>query len=79
MGNTKSTTQDVTEDGVVNSNFIVQEQVLKSTLDVKIMMGLMVLIMVAQLLLKLCKMHRSQVKRTVRRNLAASMASVTPV
>lgn len=75
MGTSESKDLEQTENGAVNANFIVKEQ----TLDVGVMLAIIVALLVLQFVLKLYKMHRGQLKRNVRRNIAASMASMNQV
>lgn len=58
MGQSKSTAQDLTENGVVNSNFVVQqEQEYNVTKDVKIILYLLVAMMAASLGIKLFQIY----------------------
>lgn len=77
MGQTKSTAQDLTENGVVNSNFIVQQEEYNVSKDVKIILYIIVAIMGVSLGIKFFQIYRRNIKKQVRRNLAASTISVT--
>lgn len=80
MGQSKSTAQDLTENGVVNSNFVVQqEQEYNVTKDVKIILYLLVAMMAASLGIKLFQIYMKSVRKQIRRNLTASTFSVAPV
>jgi len=79
MGNSKSTTQELAENGVVNSNFIVQEAEYNVTKDVKIVLYFILVIMVLILMGKLFKAYRRSLKKQIRQDLAASLHSVTDV
>ncbi|KAJ8909390.1 hypothetical protein NQ315_008877 [Exocentrus adspersus] len=76
MGHTQSS-HDVKENGLVNSNVVVEESEYNVTKDVKIMLYIIVVLMVIQLLLRLAKDHRKSVKKQIRRNLATSVANIT--
>nr|CAI5848838.1 unnamed protein product [Callosobruchus analis] len=76
MGSSKSKHQDLTENGAVNSNFIVTQEKYNVTRDVKIVLYLILTLLVLQFALKLFQIHVKGVKRRMRRSLAASVASV---
>lgn len=75
----KQTKQELQENGVVNSNFIVQEQEYNVTKDVKIVLYLILVLLVINLGLKIWGNHRRQMKRRIRREVVASRASVSAV
>lgn len=75
----KQTKQEVQENGVVNSNFIVQKQEYNVNKNVKIILYLIVVLLVINLGLKLWGSYRRQMKRRIRREVAASNASISAV
>ena len=75
MGTTKSKEQDLAENGVVNSNFIVEENITKPTSEVKILLYIITIVVVLKFLLHLYKMQR----RNVKRNITRSMANINSV
>lgn len=79
MGKTQSRQLELNENGVINSNLIVQEEEYNVTKDVKIILYLILAMMVVQLVIKVYQMHRREIKKQLRRNLAASVASVQAV
>lgn len=76
MGNSKSTKQDLQENGVVNSNFIVQQAEYNVTKDVKIILYLILAIMILYMIAKLFKAYRRNIKKQIRRNLGATTANL---
>lgn len=75
MGQSKSTEQKVQENGVVNSNFIVQEQEYNVTKDVKIVIYLILACLLAMILMKLFRVYHKQLKKQARRNLAEAVSA----
>lgn len=79
MGQTKSkdTKQEVTENGVVNSNFIVQEAEYNITKDVKVVLYLIFAMLAMLLLWRIIRAVKKNMKKQIRRDMAAvSLASI---
>lgn len=79
MGQTKSkdTKQEVTENGVVNSNFIVQEAEYNITKDVKVILYLIFAMLAMLLLWRIIRAVKKNMKKQIRRDMAAvSLASI---
>ena len=74
MGQTKSTEQKVQENGVVNSNFIVQEQEYNITKDVKVILYLILSCLLVIVAMRLFKAYHKKTKKEVRRNLAVAVS-----
>lgn len=75
----KDKRMELTENGIVNTNYMIQEDEYHLSKDVKIILYIMLVLMIANFVLKVFKMHRRSVKKNVRRNLAVSRASVASV
>ena len=76
MGNSESSKQQLQENGVVNSNFVVQEQEYNVTKDVKIILYLMLAILCLNSVFKIFKCYKKQMERNIRKNLVLSSASI---
>lgn len=75
----KDPKQELTENGAVNSNFIVQESEYNVTKDVKIVLYLILVVLILDLAFKLYRAHKKKIERRVRRNINASLGSVAAV
>lgn len=78
MGQTKSTSQEVVDTGVVNSNFIVQQKEYNVSMDVKIMLSIITIALLILLALEICKNYGKQVKKRIQRNLVIQPMAAQP-
>lgn len=69
MGKTNSKHSELTDNGVVNSNFIVEQESIQVPTDVRVLLYIVVAVVVILLLLKLHKAYR----RGLRKDLSRSM------
>ena len=64
--------QEVTDTGVVNSNFIVQEQEMTVNMEVKVLLYVITAILVVNLALKIHKMCKKSMRRRIHQDIAAA-------
>lgn len=69
MGTTNSKKAEVTDTGVVNSNFIVEEQSIKLPDDVRVLFYVITAALLAMLALKIKKAYRRKLKKNLTRSI----------
>lgn len=74
MGTSSSKHAEVTDTGVVNSNFIVEQEAIAVPEDIRILLYILVAVAVLLAVLKLHKAYRRVIKKEVTRNQAVMTA-----
>lgn len=75
MGN-DSSKQHLNENGAVNSNVTVNEQSSTFPIDIRVLMYIITAILIFRFVLRISKDYHKGVKRTIRKDLAASTLEV---
>lgn len=78
MGKTNSKHAEITDSGVVNSNFIVEQEAIQAPLDIRILLYILTGAVVLLLVLKLKQMYRRTLKKDLSRNMYLRTAPRDP-